>query len=175
MDIVTIAMGLAQFAPAVIRWITGSKDAEAVARDVVGVAQTVTGAGSPQEALARIQADQAAQMAFREKLLERSAELDKAYLADVQSARARDVELRKVGDHNRRADVMVVGAVVGLICCLLALIFFRKEIPGEAVGIISTIAGIFGSCLKDAFSFEFGSSRGSKEKDDVLGQIARAS
>ena len=34
MDIVTVAMGLAQFAPAVIRWITGSKNAEKVAAEV---------------------------------------------------------------------------------------------------------------------------------------------
>ena len=172
MDPVTIAMGLAQFAPAVIRWITGSKDAEAVARDVVGVAQAVTGASSPQEALQKIQSDQAAQLAFREKLMEREADLDKAYLADVQSARARDVELRKAGDSNRRADVMVIGAVVGLISCLLVLIVFRKDIPGEAVGIISTVAGIFGACLKDAYAFEFGSSRGSKDKDALMARMA---
>ena len=172
MDPVTIAMGLAQFAPAVIRWITGSKDAEAVARDVVGVAQAVTGASSPQEALQKIQSDQAAQLAFREKLMEREADLDKAYLADVQSARARDVELRKAGDSNRRADVMVIGAVVGLISCLLVLIGFRKDIPGEAVGIISTVAGIFGACLKDAYAFEFGSSRCSKDKDALMARMA---
>lgn len=94
-------------------------------------------------------------------------------LADVQNARSRDVELRKNGDHNARADVMVIGAVVGLISCLGVLIFFKGEIPGEVVGIVSMIAGIFGACLKDAYAFEFGSSRGSKEKDALLGEIAR--
>ena len=84
------------------------------------------------------------------------------------------MEIRKVtGGTNRRADIMVIGAVVGLIACLLVLILFRKDIPGEVVGIISTIAGIFGACLKDAFSFEFGSSRGSKEKDSILAEVAR--
>lgn len=171
MDFIAIAMGLAQFAPAIIRWLTGSANAEAAAREVVGVAQAVTGAASPQEALQKIQADQAAQLAFRDRLGERAADLDKAYLTDRQSARARDVELRRAGDKNRRADVMVVGAVVGLISCLAVLIFFRKDIPGEAVGIISTIAGIFGSCLKDAYGFEFGSSRGSKEKDELFSDL----
>lgn len=170
MDPVTVAMGLAQFAPSVIKWLTGSKDAEKVARDVVGVAQTVTGAASPQEALQRIQSDQAAQIAFRDKLMEREAELDKAYLVDVQSARARDVELRKAGD-NSRADRMIIGDIVGLVVCLAVLIFFRKDLPGEVVGIVSTIAGIFGACLRDAHQFEFGSSRGSKEKDAILGRM----
>lgn len=172
MDIVAIAMGLAQFAPAIVRWLTGSANAEAAARDVVGVAQAVTGASSPAEALQKIQADQAAQMAFRQRISDQETELDKAHLADMQSARARDVELRKSGDKNRRADVMVVAAAFGLVSCLAVLIFFRKDIPGEAVGIISTVAGIFGSCLKDAYAFEFGSSRGSKDKDAILGRIA---
>jgi hypothetical protein len=50
------------------------------------------------------------------------------------------------------------------------LVFFRKDIPGEAVGIISTVAGIFGACLRDAYQFEFGSSRGSKEKDALIAE-----
>jgi hypothetical protein len=52
--------------------------------------------------------------------------------------------------------------------CLGSLAFFKETLPGEAVGIISTIAGIFGSCLKDAYAFEFGSSRGSKAKDAAV-------
>lgn len=67
---------------------------------------------------------------------------------------------------------MVLGAVLGLIACLASLIWFRAGLPGEAVGIISTIAGIFGACLRDAFQFEFGSSRGSKDKDSVIGNLA---
>ncbi len=62
---------------------------------------------------------------------------------------------------NRRLNLMVTGAALGLVFCLLVL-------PGEVVGIISTVSGIFGACLKDAYSFEFGSSRGSKEKDDRI-------
>ena len=43
------------------------------------------------------------------------------------------------------------------------------------VGIISTVAGIFGACLRDAFQFEFGSSRGSRDKDELLAQMQAAS
>lgn len=35
--------------------------------------------------------------------------------------------------------------------------------------LLSGIAGIFGACLRDAFQFEFGSSRGSREKGAILG------
>ena len=69
---------------------------------------------------------------------------------------------------NRRLNIMILGAVFGLVFCLLMLTFYKGDLPGEVVGIISTVSGIFGSCLKDAYSFEFGSSRGSKEKDDKI-------
>jgi hypothetical protein len=77
---------------------------------------------------------------------------------------------------NKRLNIMVIGAAFGLIFCILTLTSYRGNLPGEVVGIISTVAGIFGACLKDAYSFEFGSSRGSKDKDDkisstILGKI----
>lgn len=74
-----------------------------------------------------------------------------------------------------RADVMVLGAVLGLIACLASLVWFRTGLPGEAVGIISTVAGIFGACLRDALQFEFGSSRGSRDKDTVIKKMSKGS
>ncbi|MDR2724442.1 MAG: hypothetical protein LBB25_04590 [Holosporaceae bacterium] len=69
---------------------------------------------------------------------------------------------------NSRLNIMVIGAALGLIFCLLMLTSYRGDLPGEVIGIISTVSGIFGACLKDAYSFEFGSSRGSKDKDDKI-------
>ncbi|MDR3179426.1 MAG: hypothetical protein LBT70_00820 [Holosporaceae bacterium] len=71
-------------------------------------------------------------------------------------------------NRNKRLNIMVIGAALGLVFCLLMLISYKGDLPGEVVGIVSTIAGIFGACLKDAYSFEFGSSRGSKDKDDKI-------
>jgi len=79
-----------------------------------------------------------------------------------------DLAARTAHRRNVRADVMVALDVIGLVACLLVLCLFRTSLPGEAVGIISTIAGIFGACLRDAHQFEFGSSRGSKDKDEAL-------
>jgi hypothetical protein len=77
-----------------------------------------------------------------------------------------DFNIFKIYNRNRRQNIMVACAAVGLIVCLLMLTSYKRDLPGEVVGIISTISGIFGACLKDAYSFEFGSSRGSKDKDD---------
>lgn len=172
--LVAAAKGLATFAPTILRFFGVGEKPVAVAEQVVNIAQAVTGAETPEAAIARLQSDRETARRFNAAILERDTELEKAALADRQDARARDVEVRRLsGGENRRQDVMIALVAVGLIACLAVLVFFRKDIPGEAVGIISTIAGIFGACLKDAFAFEFGSSRGSKEKDSLLGEIAR--
>jgi hypothetical protein len=92
-------------------------------------------------------------------------EEERARLADVAGARTRDVDIRRAGKANDRATWMIVGDVVGLLVCLGVLVWV-PDLPGEVRGILSTIAGFFGLGLRDAHQFEFGSSRGSKEKDD---------
>lgn len=169
MGLIPAALGLAQFAPLILRYFGVGEKPVVVAEKIVDIAQRVTGAKSPEEAAAAMQADRSLAAQFNLAVLDASTELEKAYLADRVDARSRDVEVRKLsGGTNRRADVMVAGAVIGLITCLVVLVFFQNEIPGEVVGIVSTVAGIFGACLRDAFQFEFGSSRGSKDKDELL-------
>lgn len=172
LPLVPLALALAQFAPSVMRFFGAGEVSTAVAQQVVGIAQSVSGATTPQEALEAIRANVQLQAAFQQRVLELNHELERAYLVDRQDARNRDVEMRKLtGGKNTRADVMVAGAVLGLISCLASLIWFRQGLPGEAVGIVATIAGIFGACLRDAFQFEFGSSRGSRDKDDILANL----
>lgn len=177
MDPITIiaaAKGLATFAPTILRFFGVGEKPAAVAEQVVNIAQTITGAKSPEEALAAMRGNAELAQQFNLAVLAADAELEKAALADRQDARARDIEVRKLsGGDNARANLMIVGDIVGLVACVVVLIFFRKELPGEVVGILATITGIFGACLRDAHQFEFGSSRSSQRKDDVIGEIAR--
>ena len=175
MDPITIAMALAQFAPSLVKLITGSDKAADVAGKVVDIAKTVTGTSTGEAALAAIQADPNKVLEFRQAVGAQQADLEKAYLADRVDARAHDTEVRKMNaGHNYRADLAVMAVVVGLIACLYVLVQFKGQMPGEAVGILSTIAGILGSCLKDYFAFEFGSSRSSREKDETISKMAGA-
>lgn len=166
--LIPIAMGLAQVAPQIIRWLSGSDKAGEVAAQVVDVAQAITGIADPQQAAQAVQADPALQLQFQQRMAELSADMDKAYLLDRQDARGRDVALAQAGRRNTRADVMVAIDAFGLVVCLVLLGMYRKDLPGEVVALISTIASIFGLCLRDAHQFEFGSSRGSRDKDDLL-------
>lgn len=68
MPLIPIAMALAQFAPMIAGWLGGAK-AEDVATKVVGIAQQVTGAPSPDAAAVQIQGDPALQEKFQEAVL----------------------------------------------------------------------------------------------------------
>jgi hypothetical protein len=165
--VIAAALGLAGFAPIIARWL-GGEQAQDVATKVVDIAQKVTGTLDPVEAIQRLQNNTDMVSEFQKAIIQVEAEIEIAAMKDRQDARLRDVAIFNAGRSNIRADVMVVAAALGLILCLASLAYFSNELPGEAVGIISTIAGIFGACLKDAYNFEFGSSRGSKEKDSTV-------
>lgn len=171
--LIPIAMELAQFVPGIIKLLTGSDKAAEVADKVVGIAQAVTGTSDGSSALDAIKADPNKILEFQQAMAAQQADMEKAYLADREGARGRDVELHKLGFSNHRADIMVALDAAGLIACLAVLVFFRSSLPGEVVGILSTIAGIFGACLRDAHQFEFGSSRSSQAKDAIITNLTK--
>ncbi|HEX5486488.1 MAG TPA: hypothetical protein VFX23_10880 [Limnobacter sp.] len=175
MEPITMAMGLAQFAPQIIKWITGSDRASDAARHVAQIAQQVTGKQGA-DALEVFKADPQKVLEFRQAVLAQEVDLDKAYLTDRADARRRDLALEQAGIHNTRANLMVAMDVVGLIACLVGMIalgWVRAKHPeaisegvfGALLAQLSTFASYFGLCLRDAHQFEFGSSRGSKQKD----------
>ena len=172
--LVTAALGLAEFVPSLTRLFGGSRAPE-IAQQVIDIAKQVTGASSPVEAIRLLEQNSFLVVEFQKEILRREADLDFSLLQDRADARAREVALSVSGQRNRRADIMVCASAIGLILCLGTLGYGSDHLPGEAVGIISTIAGIFGACLKDAYAFEFGSSRGSKEKDITVTALLKKS
>lgn len=169
MDPITLALGLANVAPSLLRWFGAGDKPVAIAEQAIQIARTVTGDGDAGRALAALQGDPRLAQEYRLAVLKADGDFEAAYLGDRKDARARDVALHAAGYRNARADWMVLFDVIGLIACLLVLALFRTAIPGEVVGLLSTIASLFGLCLRDAHQFEFGSSRGSREKDALVG------
>ncbi|MBS0272275.1 MAG: hypothetical protein JSR85_06475 [Proteobacteria bacterium] len=166
----TLAHALTEFVPVIAHWLGGDQG-EKTAQKMVEIAQTITGEKEPMRILQSLKADPKLVIDFQQTILKMVHELDLAEYKDRENARLRDIALAQAGRSNLRADIMVISAALGLVCCLLTITLYRMSLPGEAVGIISTIAGIFGSCLKDAYAFEFGSSRGSKMKDTKLSAL----
>lgn len=166
MDPISIALGLAQFAPSLLRFFGAGETSATVAEKVVDIATTITGKAKPEEALAAMQADPALAQQFNLAVLASNTDLEKAYLADRSGARARDVEIRKISGYNWRADLMILGCVVAL--CYIVNKIGADAIKPEVLAIFNMAVGALLKMLGDAFAFEFGSSRGSKEKDALL-------
>lgn len=167
---VATALGLAQFIPSIARWLAGDK-AEQVAHSVLDIAKRVTGIDDSPGMIRLLLEEPDLVIEFQKAILNLEAEMELSVMRDRQSARMRDMSFINSGRTNTRADIMVVSAAGGLIACLISLAYYSDFLPGEAVGIISTVAGIFGSCLKDAYAFEFGSSRESKMKDNTMAAL----
>lgn len=166
------AIILAQMAPMIARWFSksdqNSSTTAMIAEKVVSIAKAVTGSESAKSAVELLQKNPDMLIKFQHSIMKIDHDMEELFIHDRQDARARDIARMEAGRSNLRADIMVICAAIGLISCLAVLVFHEKNLPGEAVGIISTVAGIFGACLKDAFAFEFGSSRGSKSKDHAV-------
>lgn len=173
MPLIPIAMALAQFAPAIIKLLTGSDRAEEVAGKVVDIAQAVTGEERPDLAVAAIQADPAKVLEFQQAIAAQQLELEKTYLADMADARARDIAVRQAsGGHNFRADILAFLAVAGLVICVW-FIARDTSLPERAVNAIMFVAGQLSNAVMMVYAFEFGSSRGSKNKDDAITSLSR--
>ena len=107
MPLIPLALSLAQFAPNIIKFFTGSDKDAAVAQKVVDIASAVTGAKSPEEAIQRIHASSEAQLAFQQAALAQEGELEKARLAaDVafqqQAQESGRIEAQSADEYVRR-------------------------------------------------------------------------
>ncbi len=172
MDPITVAMGLATVAPQIVKWLTGSDKAEQVAQAVVEVAQQVTGRSDPLEATAALKADPALALEYRKALMVHEVEMEQLFLADRQDARARDTEITKAGRYNWRSDILAFLAVAGLIACMY---FVAKDVnlPERAVNAIMFVAGVLAAAVRDVYGYEFGSSRGSSEKNTTIEKLVQ--
>jgi hypothetical protein len=161
-----LALKLAPLVPSVVGMLGGS-NAEKVAERVVGIAEAVTGK-SGDDAVSAVLADPALALKLEQAYLRQETQLEQMYLAGVQGARDRDIEVRKItGGTNWRADVLAVGALLGLIGLIWTLLFVH--IPdGPARDTLLILSGALVAIVKDVYQFEFGSSRGSKEKSEAM-------
>lgn len=172
MDPITIAMALAQFAPGIVKLFTGSDKAADIASKVVGVAQAVTGAPTGDAALAAIQADPSKAMDFQLAMVDKQQAWEQMYLVDTQSARARDIELAKAGLRNHRANALAGGAGLLVVACL-AVTVWASNMDDYAKGVITLILGRSLGWIEQIFSFEFGTTRASKAKDDTINNLTK--
>lgn len=89
---------------------------------------------------------------------------------DRDSARDRDVEFIKRGMTNNRANLMFFLAVV-MVGAMVWIVWKDQSINEYVKGIFTLVLGRFLGYLDNIYSFEFGTTRGSKEKDETIKQL----
>lgn len=158
MDPISLALLAAKAIPMITGWIAGD-DAEDKATKVVSTIENVTGLKG-EAAVNAMAADPAVIAKAQDQILEEM----RLHAKDRADARSRDIEVRKMnGGKNDRANFMLGAAFFSLIV-LVGLMWWKPDMPGTILGIFSTAVGSILKMLSDGFQFEFGSSRGSKDK-----------
>ncbi len=100
------------------------------------------------------------------------ADVTKAFLADTQSARTRDVELIKTMGKNRRGDFLAYGAVGAMVVCIVAL--FIADVPATSRDLLLVVLGALVTIVKDVYGFEFGSSKDSQRNAQAVSDMLKS-
>lgn len=170
MDPITIALGLAQLAPSLMRFFGAGEKNTAMAEKVIDMAVGVSNAPTGEAALESLRNNQAKAYEFQTLVLQNNTELEELYLADTAGARSRDVAITVAGNHNYRADTMYVLAVI--IIGILVWNVLKSELDEYAKGIITLVLGRFLGYLDNIYNFEFGTTRSSKNKDETIKSLS---
>ena len=165
LPLLALAAQLAPFLLPKLAKALGGDKAQKVAETVVGIAEAVTGK-TGQEAVDAVKSNPDTALAYLRAQFDQEAKLEALVIEDRKDARARDGLFVTAGRWNFRADLMVLGCVVAL--CYIVNEIAGTEIKPEVLAIFNMSVGALLKMLGDAFAFEFGSSRGSKEKDDLM-------
>lgn len=168
MPILQILFGLAQFAPQIAQFFGKGEDA---AKAVASIAQQVSGATSPEDALKQIQASSELQQKFQQEVMANETKLQEMYLADIQSARERDVKIQEAGGTNKRANWIAALAFI-LVALCLAVVVGQSNLDDAAKAIINLILGRALGWVEQVFSYEFGTTRQSKTKDETISKLS---
>ena len=170
-----LLLALANFAPMLAKYFTSSDSTTTKITEVVSnIANSITGAKTPEEAIQMLTANTQMANDFQLKILAQSEELDKLYLLDIEDARSRDVKLAQAGQKNWRADSMYALAVL-VVISLVILIWKTPEITEYVKGIVTLVLGRFLGYLDNIYSFEYGRTRSSSLKDDTINKLSASS
>jgi hypothetical protein len=104
---------------------------------------------------------------FKKDMAALGVELDKIEMEDRKDARAMQVAT-KDWMPNALASVLMISL------CVLAGVLLKYSVPVDNKEIIINLMGVLEGAAVTVFSFYFGSSRSSSEKDKVLGRIAES-
>lgn len=168
--LVPIAMQLAQFAPSIIKLLSGSDKAQEVAGKVVDLAKVITGTDDGPAAVAVIQTDPQKMLEFQLAVSAQQMEWERMYLADVQNARAMQVTALTQDDKFSKRFVYYFASAwsVFAMSYFTAVTFIDITTAGGQ-RVADTILGVLiTSVIGVMFGFFYGSTKGSEAKSALL-------
>ena len=152
--------------------IFGDNAPPPVIEKIAAIAQSITGEDSPEKAIEVLQVNPDKMLEFKNAAENRAVEIIQIYLADVQSARARDTEIQKIRGKNTRADALVLCCVAGIAACVL-LAVFKDGLSEFAQTLLNVSLGAFLGTWAQVNNFEFGSTKDSKDKNEMITNLTK--
>lgn len=172
LPLIPILLAAAQAAPEISKFFGAPDTAQKVADQVGDIAKgLVPTAQSAEEAMKQVLANAQLKQEFQLKINDQMLKWEQMYLDDMADARKRDTELAKAGMKNYRANVLAGFAILTVIICLL-IVVWGSDIDDYAKSIITLICGRALGWVEQIFSFEFGTTRTSKQKDDTIKSLS---
>lgn len=166
-----------EFLPDLAKRLRGPRG-RMVAESVVAAAAAAAGvspASDARQMIERIRADPATASEIQLEL----EQIDKEaiYMEEIADRDRARLHQRDSAGGGRRGDWMIGAVILGLIACIGGSIYGMTRAAGVfdsgVLALVTTVAGALLKMLSDAFAFEFGSSRGSKEKTEEIFQLSR--
>ena len=160
---------IAQLVPSFLKMF-GEDQPPTIVTRAAEIAQSITGALNPEDALKKLQEDSEMLAKFQDAAEARAADILKAHLADIQSARSRDVEIQRIKGSNKRADALVVCCVIGIAACII-ISCFAVDLNEFGKTVVNVALGAFLGTWAQVNNFEFGSTNSNKDKDKALANV----
>lgn len=170
MSLIAVALQLAAstgLAGKVGKWL-GGKNGEAVAEQVISIAQSVTGERDPEKAAAAVLANKAQLMEFEEQLFQRELQLGELALRNIEGARnMQSVALNQTDVFSKRF-IYYFASVWSFFAFLYIAGITFTTIPEANVRFADTVLGfLLGTVIASLFAFFYGSSFGRERRDEM--------
>lgn len=168
---ISAGVELVKLVPSLFK-LFGDEPPPAIVSRAAEIAQSVTGALNPEEALKSLKENAEMNAKFVDAAEARAADMIKVHLADIQDARKRDTEIQRIKGSNRRADALAVMAIISVILCLV-VVSWLSDLDDFAKATITLICGRALGWVEQVFSFEFGTTKSSKTKDETIKKLSK--
>lgn len=169
MSLIAVALQLAAstgLAGKLGKWI-GGKNGEAVAEQVISIAQSVTGEPDPNKAANAILANKAQLMEFEEQVFQRELQLEKLALQNVEGARNLQIVALNQSDLFSKRFIYYFASAWSIFAFIYLLGITFLTVPESNIRFADTVLGfLLGTVIAGMICFFFGTSIGRERPDE---------